>query len=31
MEEKYGSISEEMKKMSSILEKLVDAYVEKKN
>ncbi len=29
MEEKYGSISEEMKKMRTVLEKLADAYVER--
>ena len=29
MEEKYGSISDEMKKMRTTLEKLADAYIEK--
>jgi acylphosphatase len=29
MEEKYGSISQEMKKISSILDKLANAYIEK--
>lgn len=29
MEEKYGSISDEMKKMRTVLERLADAYVER--
>lgn len=29
MEDKYGSISEEMKKMSAILDKIANAYIEK--
>ena len=29
MEEKYGSISEEMKKINTTLEKLADAYVKR--